>query len=71
MRLVAAQASDAAIVTRHDRAGRVVTFDVRAPGVQVGWYAAILETRFTGDEIKTVRIRIVSPARVSRLCARR
>jgi hypothetical protein len=67
--LVAAQASDAAIVTRHDQAGRVVTFDVRVPGVKVGWYAAILENAVHGDEIKTVRIRIVSHARVSKLCA--
>ena len=61
--LVAAQhASEAAIVTRHDRAGRVVTFDVQAPGVQVGWYAAVLGNAILhGDEIKTARIRIVSP----------
>jgi hypothetical protein len=66
--LVAAQASDAAIVTRHDRAGRVVTFDVRAPGVQVGWYAAILRGAVHGNEIKTARIRIVSPSQISRFC---
>ena len=58
--LVAAQASQAAIVTRHDRSGRVVTFDVQVPGVQVGWYAAILGNAIHGDEIKTARIRIVS-----------
>ena len=66
--LVAAQASDAAIVTRHDRAGRVVTFDVRTPGVQVGWYTAILRSAIHGDEIETARIRIVSPSRISSLC---
>ncbi len=66
--LVAAQASDAAIVTRHDRAGRVVTFDVRAPGVQVGWYAAVLRNTIHGDEIETARIRIVHPSRISMLC---
>ena len=66
--LVAAQASEAAIVTRHDDAGRVVTFDVRAPGVQVGWYAAILGNALHGDEIQTARIRIVSHARVSKFC---
>ena len=66
--LVAAQAADAAIVTRHDQAGRVVTFDVRAPGVGVGWYAAVLGNAVHGDEIETVRIRIVSHARVSKLC---
>jgi hypothetical protein len=66
--LLAAQASEAAIVTRHDRAGRVVTFDVRAPGVKVGWYAAILGNAVHGDEIETARIRIVSHARVSKLC---
>lgn len=68
--LVAAQATEAAIVTRHDRAGRVVTFDVQAPGVKVGWYAAILGNTIHGDEIETARIRIVSHARVSKLCAR-
>jgi hypothetical protein len=67
--LVAAQASEAAIVTRHDQAGRVVTFDVRAPGFKVGWYAAILENAVHGDEIQTARIRIVPHARVSRFCA--
>jgi hypothetical protein len=66
--LVAAQAADAAIVTRHDQAGRVVTFDVRAPGVGVGWYAAVLGNAVHGDEIETVRIRIVPYARVSKLC---
>ena len=66
--LVAAQASEAAIVIRHDHAGRVVTFDVQAPGVQVGWYAAILGNALHGDEIQTARIRIVSHARLSRLC---
>ena len=66
--LFAAQASDAAIVTRHDRAGRVVTFDVRARGVQVGWYAAILRDAIHGDEIETARIRIVAPSRISLLC---
>jgi hypothetical protein len=69
--LVAAQAAEAAIVTRHDPAGRVVTFDVRAPGVQVGWYAAVLGNAIHGDEIETARIRIVSHARVSKLCAGR
>jgi hypothetical protein len=66
--LVAAQAADAAIVTRHDRAGRVITFDLRTSGVQVGWYAAILRNAIHGDEIKTARIRIVRPSQISRLC---
>jgi hypothetical protein len=66
--LAAVQAADAAIVTRHDRAGRVVTFDVRAPGVQVGWYAAVLRNAIHGDEIETARIRIVSPSQIPRLC---
>jgi hypothetical protein len=66
--LVAAQAADATIVTRHDRAGRVVTFDVRAPGVQVGWYAAVLRSAIHGDEIETARIRIVSPSQIPMLC---
>ena len=66
--LVAAQAADAAIVKRHDRSGRVVTFDVRVPGVHVGWYAAVLRRAIHGDEIETARIRIVSPTRIARLC---
>jgi len=66
--LVAAQPVDAAIVKLHDRAGRVVTFDVRARGVQVGWYAAVLRNAIHGDEIETARIRIVSPSQISSLC---
>ena len=66
--LVAAQASNAAIVKRHDQAGRVVTFDVRAPGVQVGWYAAVLRSTIHGDEIETARIRIVPANQISRFC---
>ena len=66
--LVATQAASGAIVTRHDRAGRTVTFDVRAPGVQVGWYAAILRNAIHGDEIETARIRIVPANRISSLC---
>ena len=67
--LGAAQAAEAAVITRHDRAGRVVTFDVQAPGVQVGWYAAVLQDAVHGDEIETARIRIVPHARISRSCA--
>jgi hypothetical protein len=66
--LVAAGTADAAIVTRHDSAGRVVTFDVRARGVQVGWYAGVLRRAIHGDEIETVRIRIVPRTQISRLC---
>lgn len=67
--LVATQAAaDAAIVTREDRAGRVVTFDVRARGVQVGWYLSVLRGAIHGDEIETVRIRIVPRTQISRLC---
>ncbi len=66
--LVSAQAAGAAIVTRHDSAGRLVTFDVRARGVQVGWYAGILRRAIHGDEIETARIRIVAPSQISKLC---
>ncbi len=66
--LLSAQAAGAAIVTRHDNAGRVVTFDVRAHGVEVGWYAGVLRRAVHGDEIETARIRIVPRSRISRLC---
>ena len=68
--LVGAHAADAAVVTRHDRAGRALKFDVRAHGVHVGWYASVLRGAIPGDEIETVRIRIVPRSGISRLCER-
>ena len=66
--LLAAEPAAAVTVTRHDRAGRAITFDVRAPRVQVGWYAQLLRNAMHGDEIESVVIRVVPPSRVSRLC---
>ena len=54
------------------RPGRArLTFDVRARGVHVGWYASVLRGAIHGSEIETVRIRIVPHSRISRLCATR
>jgi hypothetical protein len=66
--LASAPLAGAAIVTRHDDAGRVVTFDVRARGVRVGWYAGVLRRAVHGDEIETARIRIVPRSQIGRLC---
>ena len=51
--LALATAAGAEIVTKADSEGRTITFDVRAPGVDVDWYAAILRAAVHGDEIYT------------------
>jgi hypothetical protein len=46
-------------VVKRDAAGRPITFDVQASGVDVDWYASVLRRAAHGDEIATVTIRIV------------
>jgi hypothetical protein len=56
--LVAAPLAVAETVVRDDE-GRQMTFDVRAAGVDVSWYANLLRRAAHGDEIEHVTIRIV------------
>jgi hypothetical protein len=55
-------------IVEHDAAGRPIAFDVRAPGVDVGWYAAYLRRAPHGDEISSVTIRIVPFGEIERIC---
>ena len=66
--LLGAESANGAVVTRLDRAGRPMTFDVRARGVNVNWYAGRLRGSIHGDEISDVVVRIVPPRVVARLC---
>ena len=66
--LLGAESANGATVTRLDRAGRPMTFDVRARGVNVNWYAERLRGSIHGDEISDVVVRIVPPRLVARLC---
>ncbi|HWG56506.1 MAG TPA: hypothetical protein VNT58_08300 [Gaiellaceae bacterium] len=56
------------VVTAQDAAGRTITFDVRAEGVDVEWYAELLRTAAHGNEIEHVTVRVVSPAELRRTC---
>jgi hypothetical protein len=56
------------IVVSHDDQGRAITFDVRAPEVDVEWYAALLRPAGHGDEISNVTIRIVPPEKIGINC---
>ncbi len=58
--LAAAPSALAEVVTAQDAQGRTMTFDVRAEGVDVEWYASLLRGAAHGDEIARVTIRIVS-----------
>ena len=51
-----------------DRQGRPITFDVRTSGVDVAGYGRIMRNAIHGDEIRTVRIRIVARSRIAALC---
>ena len=66
--LALATAAGAEIVTRADSEDRTITFDVRAPSVDVDWYAAVLRAAAHGDEISRVTIRIVPEEDVPALC---
>lgn len=63
-----APAAAAEIVTRADDAGRTITFDVRAPDVDVDWYASLLRGAAHGDEIEHVVVRIVTWDGVRTIC---
>lgn len=51
-----------------DNDGRSITFDVRASGVNVQWYADLLRDAAHGDEIERVTIRIVPERNLRRFC---
>lgn len=68
--LLTAGVSAAEIVTRQDRDGRTITFDVRATNVNVDWYANLLRDAAHGNEISRVTIRIVPRGEVDEFCGR-
>jgi hypothetical protein len=55
-------------VTVRDNAGRPISFDVRAPDVDVEWYARVLRRAAHGNEIARVTFRIVEPEDLARTC---
>jgi hypothetical protein len=59
----------ARIVVAKDRQGRAMRFDVRAPGVDVWWYASLLRNAAHGEEISRVTVRIVRRDEVARTCS--
>ena len=61
-------AADPVVAT--DDQGRTITFDVKAEGVDVEWYAGLLRTAPHGNEISTVRIDIVTFDELARICGR-
>jgi hypothetical protein len=62
--------ASAEMVVERDDAGRAITFDVRAPKVDVAWYASLLRGAAHGDEISTVTFRIVSVEEIEEVCGR-
>lgn len=65
----AAPAAAAEVVVQ-DAEGRSIRFDVRAEGVDVEWYAALLRAAPHADEISTVRIDLVTRADLAETCGR-
>ena len=61
-------AADAAVVTKRDTDGRQIHLDVRAPEVDVEWYAGLLRTAAHGPEIESVVVRIVPWDAIGRAC---
>src|SRR6266508_2306118 len=66
--LTAAVAARAEVILSQDNQGRRITFDVRAAGVDVEWYARLLRGAVHGDEISTVTIRIVPSEQIESVC---
>jgi len=66
--LGAAPVASAEIVTSQDQIGREITFDVRAPDVDVEWYAEQLRNAAHGDEIARVTFAIVSFSELREIC---
>ena len=57
-------------VVLSDDQSRSIRFDVRAEGVDVEWYGALLRAAPHADEISTVRIDLVTPAELVETCGR-
>ena len=68
--LALAGEAGAAEVVVPDEQGRSIRFDVRAEGVDVEWYAALLRAAPHADEISTVRIDLVTPDELAERCGR-
>lgn len=66
--LACAAPAAAAVVVKRDLEGRTIRFDVRAPGVDVEWYAGILRTVAHGDEIEAATVRLVSSDAIRTEC---
>lgn len=57
-------------VVLYDDQERSITFDVRAEGVDVEWYAALLRQAPHADEISRVRIELVTRTELAETCGR-
>ena len=66
--LVAAPSALAEVVTSQDLQGRTITFDVRAPDVNVEWHASLLRNAAHGAEIERVTIHVVSADEMRATC---
>jgi len=66
--LTTASGAAASLVTVDDGAGRTISFDVLAPGVDLEWYANHLRRAAHGDEIERVVFRIVQQGEIRRRC---
>ena len=66
--LVGSPVAAAEIVTRPDREGRTITFDVQAEQVDVEWYAELLRNAAHGAEIQHVTFLIVAPDALRETC---
>jgi hypothetical protein len=65
----AGEAAAAEVLVPDDQ-GRTMRFDVRAEGVDVEWYAALLRAAPHGDEIASLRIDIVAWEELRSICGR-
>jgi len=68
--LVFAGSAGAEEVVLRDGEGRAIRFDVRAAGVDAGWYAGLLRRAAHADEIEDVTIRIVDWPELRDTCGR-
>lgn len=68
--LFLASVARAETVTVRDDAGRPISFDVRAPDVDVEWYARVLRRAAHAEEISRVTFRIVEPQELATTCGR-
>jgi hypothetical protein len=64
---LAGEAAAEEIVVQDDL-GRSIRFDLRAEGIDVEWYAALLRAAPHGDEVSTVRIDLVTPTDLVEIC---